>query len=642
MSRMRWYVLWPVMIGMLWALAPSAPGWAQGTMTQNARTESTTTPVARSDDWWVKRHASMNDRVKQGNVDLVLIGDSITHGWEETGSAVWSEYYADRNAVNLGISGDRTQHVLWRLDNGNVDGISPKLAVVMIGTNNYEDNSAEEIADGVKRIVEKLRAKLPETKVLLLAIFPRTPKPGPVRDRLAKASELASAVADGKMVHYLDIGRAFLEPDGTLPESVMPDFLHPNAKGYAIWAEAMEPKVAELLGEVASGKAPKGFVPLFDGKTLTGWKGLVADPEKRAKMRPQDLAEKQAEADASMRAHWKVEDGVLHFDGKGEALCTARDYEDFEMLVDWKIGPKGDSGIYLRGSPQVQIWDPAQWPQGSGGLYNNKKHPNDPLVCADRPIGEWNTFRIKMVGENVTVWLNDKLVVDNVVMENYWNYDIPIYDHGQIELQNHGSDLWFRNLFIREIPRGEGWRPLFNGKDLTGWEQVGGEKLTWGVENGILFTDGGGGGWLSTLEEFADFELELEFRVPVNGNSGVFVRAPREGNPAFEGSEIQVLDDYGDEYKSLEPGQYCGSLYKWAPPSRRVTLPAGEWQKMRIRCEGPRMSVVLNCIPIVDEDASQHPEHYETNPGLKRTQGYIGLQNHGSRLDYRNIRIRPL
>jgi len=196
---------------------------------------------------------------------------------------------------------------------------------------------------------------------------------------------------------------------------------------------------------------PEGFVPLFNGQDLTGWKGLVEDPEKRAMMSAEELAEKQKAADESMREHWKVEDGVFVFDGKGDSLCTAKDYGDFEMYVDWKIKDHGDSGIYLRGSPQVQIWDPADHPEGSGGLYNNKENPSKPLVCADNPIGEWNTFKIEMVGERVTVHLNGKLVVDNVVMENYWNRDKPIYPTGQIELQNHGNTLYFKNVYIREI-----------------------------------------------------------------------------------------------------------------------------------------------------------------------------------------------
>ena len=195
-----------------------------------------------------------------------------------------------------------------------------------------------------------------------------------------------------------------------------------------------------------------GFVPLFDGRTLGGWKGLVADPPARAKMTPVGLAAAQAGADERMRAHWRAADGVLVFDGRGESLCTASDHRDFELLVDWKIEKGGDSGIYLRGSPQVQIWDAAANPAGSGGLYNNQKGKSVPSERADRPVGEWNAFRIIMIGERIAVYLNDKLVVDNVVLENYWERDKPIYAEGPIELQSHGSVLRFKNLFIRELP----------------------------------------------------------------------------------------------------------------------------------------------------------------------------------------------
>lgn len=201
---------------------------------------------------------------------------------------------------------------------------------------------------------------------------------------------------------------------------------------------------------------PEGFKALFNGKDLTGWKGLVKDPKQRAAMTPEQLAAEQEKADEKMRAHWKAEDGILVFDGGGDNLCTAKDYGDFEMYCDWKIGKDGDSGIYLRGTPQVQIWDPevgAAGGVGSGGLYNNQKNPSKPLVKADKPVGEWNTFYIKMVGEKVTIKLNDQLVVDNVPLENFWERDKPIYSTGAIELQNHGNPLYFRNIYIKEIPQ---------------------------------------------------------------------------------------------------------------------------------------------------------------------------------------------
>jgi hypothetical protein len=198
-------------------------------------------------------------------------------------------------------------------------------------------------------------------------------------------------------------------------------------------------------------------VALFNGKDLTGWKGLVKDPPARAQMTPEQLAAEQVKADSNMREHWHAVDGELVFDGKGENLCTGKDYKDFEMLVDWKIPPKGDSGIYLRGSPQVQIWEansPGHFTpfDGSGGLYNNEKGPQHPSTAADKPVGEWNHFRIVMVGEKVHVFLNGELVVNNVTLENFWERDKPIYRTGAIELQNHFGPLWFKNIYVREIP----------------------------------------------------------------------------------------------------------------------------------------------------------------------------------------------
>jgi hypothetical protein len=208
---------------------------------------------------------------------------------------------------------------------------------------------------------------------------------------------------------------------------------------------------------------PPGYVALFNGKDLTGWKGLVLNPKQRAAMSAEEHVERQKEADARMHNHWKVVDGALMFDGApfnvSGPLCTIKQYGNFEMLVDWKISKGGDSGIYLRGSPQVQIWDPDEPSQqkngagkGSGALWNNAINERFPLVRADNRIGEWNSFKIRMVGDRVSVWLNGKLVTDNVVMENYWDRKKPIYPREQIELQNHNHPLYFRNIFIKELP----------------------------------------------------------------------------------------------------------------------------------------------------------------------------------------------
>jgi hypothetical protein len=214
-----------------------------------------------------------------------------------------------------------------------------------------------------------------------------------------------------------------------------------------------------LAQDSALNSPPAGFTALFNGKDLTGWKGLAGkggSPLERAKLTPEQLKVEQAKADERMRSAWSVKDGVLVFNGKGDSLCTAKDYGDFELYVDWKIEKDGDSGIYVRGAPQIQIWDTktaAAGGVGSGGLYNNKKNPSKPTKVADKPVGEWNTFFIRMVGEKVTVKLNGETVVDNVTLENYWNYDEPIFPTGQIELQNHGNTLYFRNIYIRELPR---------------------------------------------------------------------------------------------------------------------------------------------------------------------------------------------
>ncbi len=264
----------------------------------------------------------------------------------------------------------------------------------------------------------------------------------------------------------------------------------------------------------ADNTPPEGFTALFNGKDLVGWKGLpmkphpkdetkfvpMSMPERLASTGPQ-MAAAQKAGDASMNEHWKVVDGVIVFDGKGQSLCTAKEYGDFELFVDWKIEAKGDSGIYVRGSPQIQIWDPALRNIGSGGLFNNQKNPANPLKTADKPIGEWNSFKVRMVGDKVSVWLNGELVTDNVTLENYWDRTKPIYSAGTIELQNHGNTLYFKNIYVKELTNtpapevkapGEGFTQLFNGKDLTGWI---GNQQGYAVENeSIVCVPGGKGG----------------------------------------------------------------------------------------------------------------------------------------------------
>jgi len=403
----------------------------------------------------------------------------------------------------------------------------------------------------------------------------------------------------------------------------------------------------------------KGFVSIFNGKDLSGWHGLVKNPVERAKMKPEELAKAQVVADEKMLTNWSVKDGCINFNGSGDNLCTKKMYGDFEMLVDWKISKNGDSGIYLRGAPQVQIWDTSRVDVGaqvgSGGLYNNQKNQSKPLVLADNAIGDWNTFRIKMVGERVTVFLNGILVVDNVVMENYWDRSIPIFAKDAIELQAHGTDLAFRNLFVKELDaeqsqlssqeETEGFKMLFNGKNLDGWV---GNNVDYVAEDGLLKgkLQNGDHGNLFTEKEYSNFVFRFEFQLTPGANNGLGIHAPLKGDAAYAGKEIQILDNTADIYKDLQPYQYHGSVYGIIPAKREFLKPVGEWNSEEVAVKGDDIKVTLNGTVIVDgnmKEASKngtadHKEH----PGLLRHTGHIGFLGHGSDLNFRNIRIKEL
>lgn len=402
-------------------------------------------------------------------------------------------------------------------------------------------------------------------------------------------------------------------------------------------------------------RPPEGFVALFNGEDLAGWKGLVGNPKKRREMSREELAKAQAKTDEDMRAHWKVVDGALCFDGKGHSLCTAKDYGDFEMLVDWKIEKGGDSGIYLRGTPQVQIWDTANRgvgaQVGSGGLYNNKKGASKPSKSADKPVGEWNTFRIIMTGEKVTVYLNGVLVVKNVVMENYWERDKPIYPNGQIELQSHGSLLYFRNVFIREITnklteqeKADGFKLLFNGENLRGWQ---GNTKGYVAKDGMIVVEPKlGGGNLYTAQEYGDFIMRFEFKLTSGANNGLGIRTPMNVNAAYQGMELQILDNTASKYKNLKPYQFHGSIYGVVSAKRGYLKPVGMWNFQEVIAKGKQITVKLNGTTIVDADIQKAstPETMDgrDHPGLKRDKGYIAFCGHGDKLAFRNLRIKTL
>ena len=403
----------------------------------------------------------------------------------------------------------------------------------------------------------------------------------------------------------------------------------------------------------------KGFVSMFNGKNLDGWQGLVENPIARSKMKPEELAKKQEIANKKMSENWSVRDNTIVFSGKGDNLCSIKKYGDFEMIVDWRITKEGDSGIYLRGTPQVQIWDTSRVDVGaqvgSGGLYNNQKNPGKPLKLADNSIGEWNTFRIIMIGQNVTVYLNGELVVDNVILENYWDRNLPIFPSESIELQAHGTDLAFRDIYVREINTkqvgltkdeiSEGFEALFNGNNLEGWQ---GNLTDYFASNGemVVQPTRGGHGNIYTVKEYSDFNFRFEFQLTPGANNGLGIRAPLEGDAAYVGMELQILDNTASIYSELHDYQYHGSVYGVIPAKREYLHPVGQWNSEEVIVKGTKVKVILNGVTIVDGDIKEASKNGtldgKKHPGLLREKGYIGFLGHGSSLKFRNIRLKDL
>lgn len=413
----------------------------------------------------------------------------------------------------------------------------------------------------------------------------------------------------------------------------------------------------EFLGKMSN---EIGYVSIFNGQDLSGWEGLVENPIQRGKMSGRALARAQEKANAQMVKDWFVKDGIIGFKGEGyNNICTIKDYGDFEMLVDWKITHGGDSGIYLRGTPQVQIWDVARTDVGaqvgSGGLYNNKENKSIPLVVADNPVNEWNTFRIKMIGNRVTVHLNGVLVTDNVVLENYWDRKLPIFSKEAIELQAHGENLGFRNIYVREIHSGdsgltkeekeEGFVSLFNGKDLDYWV---GNKTDYLVKDNIIAVrptkDGFGN--LYTANEYSDFVFRFEFQLTPGANNGLGIHAPLEGDAAYVGKELQILDNTAPIYKNLKPYQYHGSVYGIIPAKRGHLKPVGEWNSQEVIVQGDDIKITLNGVVILEGNMKEASKNgtadRKDHPGLQRNKGHIGFLGHGSELQFRNVRIKDL
>jgi hypothetical protein len=410
---------------------------------------------------------------------------------------------------------------------------------------------------------------------------------------------------------------------------------------------------------------PEGFTALLNGTDLSGWWGAdTEDPCKYLALSPEQFKAKHDASLADIQQHWRVENGVLVNDGKGKFLTSDRNFGDFEFLVDYKTVPLADSGIYLRGCPQVQIWDTTEKEKfkigadkGSGGLWNNSAGApgKDPLVKADKPFGEWNKLRVIMVGSRVWVWLNDQQTVNGAVMENYFNRKLPVPPRGPIQLQTHGGEISWRNVFIREIGSDEatrllraadpeGFKSVFNGKDLSGWA---GPLDCCKVEDSSIVWQAKKGGTIYTEEEYSDFIVRFEFKLPPGGNNGLALRYPGKGNAAYDAMcECQVLDDNYEQAtgNKLDPRQVHGSAYGMAGALRGYQHPIGEWNYEEVTVSGSTIKVELNGTKILDTDLSKVTEFManSAHPGKDRKSGHFGLAGHNDPVSFRNISIKPL
>lgn len=420
------------------------------------------------------------------------------------------------------------------------------------------------------------------------------------------------------------------------------------------------------LVSCAAVNLPAGFSALYNGHDLTGWRGgETFDPRKWAAMSVDDRTAKEAAWTADLRQHWRAEGDELVNDGAGAYATTEKEYGDFELLIDYKTVARADSGVYLRGCPQVQIWDwtdPEKFPvgadKGSGGLWNNSPGApgKDPLVKADRPFGEWNHLRIVMVGARVSVWLNERLVVDHALMENYFDRSQPIPARGPIQLQTHGGEIRWRGVFIREIggeeanqllaSHGEdaGFKRVFNGKDFTGWK---GPVDNYQISEGAIVCRPKMGGTIFTEEQFADFVVRLEFKLPPAGNNGLAIRYPGAGDTAYVGMcESQVLDDHYEEVAGgkIDPRQAHGSAYGMLAAARGYQRATGQWNFEEVTVKGSTIKVELNGTVILDGDLSKVTEFMadHPHPGKDRMSGAFGFAGHNDPVAFRAIRIKRL
>lgn len=422
------------------------------------------------------------------------------------------------------------------------------------------------------------------------------------------------------------------------------------------------------LNPVMAQDIPEGFKALYNGDDLSGWYAIKTyDPRKFSALSPEEQEAQKEAARKSTSEFWRVENGEIVNDGQGPYLTTEAEFGDFELMIDYKTVSRADSGIYLKATPQVQIWDSTDEnkhkigaDKGSGGLWNNTAGAagKDPLELADRPFGEWNRFKIRQVGSRTDVWLNDKHIVKQAIMENYWDKSrkTSLIARGPVQLQTHGGEIRWRNIYVREIPTEEaneilasresdGFESIFNGTDFTNWM---GPVENYEVDNGLIRCKPRKGGTICTADEYSDFVARLEFRLPPGGNNGLAIRypGPGGGDAAYKGMcELQVLDNESEKFAGkLDERQYHGSAYGMVAAQRGYLRPAGEWNFQEVTVKGSTIKVELNGSVILDCDLSTVTEFMadKPHPGKERTAGHFGLAGHSDPVEFRSLKIKRI
>ena len=411
-------------------------------------------------------------------------------------------------------------------------------------------------------------------------------------------------------------------------------------------------------------RPPENFQALFNGKDTSGWYGWATkNPEKLWEMSAEKQAQLKKENRKDIEKHWSVQDGILINDGHGLYLTSEQEFGDFELHLEYKTVALADSGVYLKATPQVQIWDYTEEKKfeigadkGSGGLWNNSKGAagKDPLVLADKPFGQWNKFRIRQLGARTTVWLNEKKVVDHAIHENFFDRKRPLFPKGPIQLQTHGGEISWRNVFVKEFSSdeanqilraesgAEGFTSLLEGNEMKGWS---GPTENYSLKDGVIMCKPEKGGTIYYDKEVSDFVARMEFKLPPGGNNGLAIRYPGNGDTAYLGMcELQVLDSEHKKYADLDARQYHGSAYGMVAAHRGYLRPTGQWNFQEVTVKGSTIKVELNGTVILDCDLSTAKKFLDDkpHPGMTREKGYFGFAGHGDPVQFRNVELKEL